>query len=150
MLNQDQNQAFMKLYNAYTAERVRLSDEKKTFEKAIADLKKRKRQTSVVKAEILTFEGEKENRELVIKRIRISLDSLGRIQSNPANGVAEIFLKTCFKLFEDLMNTEEDDFYNLCILHRQLDNAMGALMEAGFPIYYAYSTYKDEAKKAAK
>ena len=153
MLNQDQSQTFMKLYNAYNAERVRLSDEKKIFEKAIENLKKRKRQTMVVKAQIMTFEGERDNRELIIKRIQISLDSLGRIQSNPANAVAEIFLKKCFKLFADLDETEEKDYFALYSLHQNLDRTMDALAEAGYPIYYSYRMYKsfkDEEEGAAK
>ena len=153
MLNQDQSQTFMKLYNAYNAERVRLSDEKKIFEKAIENLKKRKRQTMVVKAQIMTFEGERDNRELIIKRIQISLDSLGRIQSNPANAVAEIFLKKCFKLFADLDETEEKDYFALYSLHQDLDRTMDALAEAGYPIYYSYRMYKsfkDEEEGAAK
>ncbi len=153
MLDKEQSQAFMRLYNAYNAERVRLSDEKKIFEKAIENLKKRKRQTMVVKAQIMTFEGERDNRELIIKRIQISLDSLGRIQSNPANAVAEIFLKKCFKLFADLDGTEEKDYFALYSLHQNLDRTMDALAEAGYPIYYSYRMYKsskDEEEGAAK
>ena len=153
MLDKEQSQAFMRLYNAYNAERVRLSDEKKIFEKAIENLKKRKRQTMVVKAEVMAFEGERDNRELIIKRIQISLDSLGRIQSNPANAVAEIFLKKCFKLFADLDETEEKDYFALYSLHQNLDRTMDALAEAGYPIYYSYRMYKsfkDEEEGAAK
>lgn len=153
MLDKEQSQAFMRLYNAYNAERVRLSDEKKIFEKAIENLKKRKRQTMVVKAQIMTFEEERDNRELIIKRIQISLDSLGRIQSNPANAVAEIFLKKCFKLFADLDGTEEEDYFALYSLHRELERTMDTLAEAGYPIYYSYRTYKSfkgEEEGAAK
>jgi hypothetical protein len=148
MFNPKQREIFSRLCNDYVGEIAKLSKNKETYEAAITTLKKRKRQTSLTKAQILNYEDKVHELEGEIKRMHISLDSLGKIMGDTTYSLAQIFLARCFDLYVQLEETKEDDYAAIYQIHQNIDNAAGSLADSGVPIFDGYYVYRSHSEKS--